>query len=72
MNSKKLPKGIAQGKGTFHFKSEIKNATTFDLEETITFKKLLKLCRATCAKNNGFFIVNDGKKYAKIIIKDIE
>ena len=72
LSSTELPKGKAQGEGTFHYKSEIKNATTFDLEETITFKKLLKLCRATCAKNNGFFITKDGKNYAKIIIKDIQ
>ena len=72
LSSTELPKGKAQGKGTFHYKSEIKNATTFDLEENITFKKLLKLCRATCAKNNGFFILKDGKNYAKIIIKDIQ
>ena len=54
LDSEKLPIGKEQGKGTFHYKSEIEKTTTYDLEEKITFEKLLKLCRATYAKNNGF------------------
>ena len=67
-----MPVGKLQGEGTFHLKKEIKKGSTFDLDEIISFKKLLKICRATCAKDNGFYIQKDGKEYAKIIIKDIQ
>ncbi len=72
LSSEKLPVGKLQGEGTFHYKSEIKKGSTFNLDEIISFKKLLKICRATCAKDNGFYIQKDGKEFAKIIIKDIQ
>ena len=69
LSSKKLPVGKLQGEGTFQ---KGRKRFYLDLDEIISFKKLLKICRATCAKDNGFYIQKDGKEYAKIIIKDIQ
>lgn len=71
LSAKNLPKGKKQKKGTSHLKKEIVEASNINIEEEIKIDKLLKLCRATCSKNNGFYILKEGKKYAKIIIKDI-
>lgn len=46
----------AQVGGTYHNKNEIKRATTLLLGESILVSELLKLCRATCNKKNGFWI----------------
>ena len=71
LTTKRLPTGDKQTNGSFHFKKEIDEITTLNYDDTITVEHLFKLCRGTCAKNNGFKISKDGKDFAKVIIKDI-
>lgn len=53
--SGKFSRKIQTG-GTYHNKREIKKATTLIDGESIWVSDLLKLCRATCNGNNGFWI----------------
>lgn len=53
--SGKFPRKIQVG-GTYHNKSEILKATTLLDSESIKIADLLRLCRATCNSNNGFWI----------------
>jgi len=62
---------MAQGEGSSHTKSQIREATTLGLESTIKVSDLLKLSRATCNKNNGFWIETEEGSF-QIIIGDVE
>jgi methionyl-tRNA formyltransferase len=71
LSSIELPKGKNQIEGTSHLKKEIIEATSLDINESIKVSYFLKLCRATCSKNNGIYITNNGENVAKIIVKEI-
>lgn len=47
--------------GRYHFAHEIKAATRFKAEDSITFDHLLKLVRATDYAGHGFYVEKDGK-----------
>lgn len=61
--------GGASG-GSYHAKSEIKSASTIAEHDKTPTEQLLRLCRATAAKNNGFKIFYQNKIYT-IVIKEI-
>lgn len=47
--------------GRYHFAHEVKAATRFKPEDTITFGELLKLVRATDYGGHGFYVEKDGR-----------
>ncbi|CAN1485979.1 Fmt Methionyl-tRNA formyltransferase [Candidatus Nanopelagicaceae bacterium] len=54
---------MAQEGGTSHLKREIKNETTLKENSSIQIAQLLKLCRATCNKGNGFWIETEAGEF---------
>ena len=60
----------AQEAGTSHKKNQIKSFTTLSSNSTIKVSDLLKLSRATCNKNNGFWIETEEGSF-QIIISDV-
>lgn len=61
---------IPQDFGSKHFKNEIVKATTLLIGETIEVETLLRLCRATCNKGNGFSIKTVNGTF-KVAISDV-
>lgn len=61
---------VAQAAGTSHKKNQIKSFTTLSSNSTIKVSDLLKLSRATCNKNNGFWIETEEGSF-QIIISDV-
>lgn len=61
---------VAQEAGTSHKKNQIKSFTTLNSVSTIKVSDLLKLARATCNKNNGFWIETEHGSF-QIIISDV-
>lgn len=66
-----VSKSEPQKGGSYHSKAEIISRSTLDISDVISVKEVLKLCRATNAKGNGFFIRNNRGKY-KIVVDRIE
>jgi len=56
--------------GSSHRKSEIESATTLHITEKIEVADLLKLSRATCNKDNGFWVLTESGRF-HIKISDI-
>ena len=56
-------------KCNFHKKSDIIQATTFDVNDTLTAEEFMLLGRATHHGNNGIFIKSKDKKKFKLSIK---
>ncbi len=61
---------MAQEAGTSHKKNQIKSFTTLSSESTIKVSHLLKLARATCNKNNGFWIETEEGSF-QIVVSDV-
>lgn len=57
-----------QDAGTYHPKTAIVARSTLNISEYVSVGYLLKLCRATSNKDNGF-IINSNQKKIKIIVK---
>ena len=55
-------------KNSYHFKDDILKEITFNSTTKLSTKKLIKIIRGTCYKNNGFFIKKNNTFY-KIMSK---
>lgn len=56
---------------SIHYKKEIKKASTINYNQKVDSSYLLKLCRATCAKNNGFYNKEKSGRIFKVIVSTV-
>lgn len=60
-----------KSKASYHFQGDIAKASTFDIDQIVSLRHLLRVARGTTAGTHGFYVTDGGRRF-KVQTKVIE